>query len=128
MGKYSPEDIRRATERVMEMTRTPKGIDCSNFPWPITPVSPWDMKLRITSTSLETFRQEQLHAIQRTVSRDKLLSMIASPKYVIASPRPKVVTVNGTHLIYDGHHRLATLWLLGEDSVECEWLQAAELA
>lgn len=128
MLKYGPAEIRRATDLLMAMPRTPTGINCSNFPWPLTPVSPWDMNLTITDKSLHVFRQDELHTIQKTVSRDKLLSMVSSPKYVFASPKPKVVTVAGTHLIYDGHHRLATLWLFGENEVECEWLVAGETA
>lgn len=103
------------------------NICCSNFPWKITDISPWDMNLTILNKTTRTFRQEELCTIQRTIAKDKLRSMVASPKYVISSPKPDIISVDGLNLIYDGHHRLATFWLYGENEVECTLINAEKV-
>lgn len=82
------------------------------------------MKLKILNRGTAVFRQDEIHTIQRTIAKDKLFSMVANPEAVVSSPKPEIIRVNGTDLIYNGHHRLATFWIYGEMEVECLLLEA----
>lgn len=115
-------------DAVYRINRTPKdaptGISSTNFPWLEITESPWKMHLRIINTSTATFRQDQIHTIQRTVSKEKLCSMVSNPEYVVRAAKPEIIRVEGVDMIYNGHHRLAALWIYGEMDVECLLLEA----
>lgn len=128
MTHHTAQEIAVANEKLGLLKRLDKQNICSsNFPWLITQVSPWDMKLKITSKSVKVFNQSALYTIQRTVAKDKLRSMVSNPKYLLASPCPEVIRVDGVDMIYNGHHRLASFWLYGKTEVECTFLEAERI-
>lgn len=126
--KFSLEQINASSKAIDSLVFTTRHeIDSSNFPWGITDTSPWDMNLKITKKTIQRFKQEDLVTIQRTIARDKLRSMVANPSGVFNSPKPEIVNVDGLNLIYNGHHRLAFMWLYGMDEVDCLLLDAERL-
>ena len=123
--RYTNDQIKQANRIAVSMIPDhPKGFKSSNFPWKLSDTSPWDMDLTILDRRTEVFRQDEIHTIQRTIAKDKFFSMVANPEAVISSPKPEIIRVNGIDLIYNGHHRLATLWIYGEMSVDCIFLEA----
>jgi len=125
MPRYTNDQIKQANRIAVSMIPDhPKGFKSSNFPWKLSDTSPWDMNLTILDRRTEVFRQDEIHTIQRTIAKDKLFSMVANPEAVISSPKPEIIRISGTDLIYNGHHRLATLWIYGEMAVECLLLEA----
>lgn len=93
-------------------------------PWPVAGRPKVDVG-RWADSRLVSFDIEQLTATQRLVSRDTVIWHLRSigkdekPDY----PNPNVVYHDGVHKIYDGHHRLVALWLLGAVSTNCWMLE-----
>lgn len=125
MGKYTKEQIAVATGVVNSMHKDdPTGFKSSNFPWGVVPISPWNMNLKILSTSSAVFRQDEINTIQRSIGKEKLCSMVSNPEYVVQSEKPEIIRLDGVDMIWNGHHRLATYWIYGEMEVECLLHQA----
>ncbi|MFZ9715891.1 MAG: hypothetical protein ACO3CH_00340 [Ilumatobacteraceae bacterium] len=123
--KYSKEQIASATTLINAMKKdAPTGIRSDNFPWRPTQIVPWRMNLNHLTKTVVTFRQDELHTSQQTVSKETLCSMVSNPEYVVRSAKPEIVRVDGLDMILNGHHRLATYWIYGEMEVECLLIEA----
>lgn len=70
---------------------------------------------------LQSFRIDELTATQPFIKRDTVIWHLEHLNDSAADNKsmPNVVVDGDTNLIYDGHHRLVALWLLGADSANC---------
>lgn len=93
-------------------------------PWPVVdrpkvPTDDW------AGSELTLFQIEELMATQDHVKRDRViwhlnnLGMV-SPGH---NSNPNVVKHDGLNKIYDGHHRLVAMWLLGAVAANCWMLE-----
>lgn len=92
-------------------------------PRPKVPTEAW------AASDLRLFLIEELTATQPTLTRENVVWHLEHLGQVGEgrNANPNILAVNGIPFIYDGHHRLAALWLLGVDATNC-WrldLQAA---
>jgi SPP1 gp7 family putative phage head morphogenesis protein len=83
---------------------------------------PWDIlerpkidKQRWADSNLKSVEIEKLYASQKYLKRKNVEWHINHPgeTHEGQNAYPNVLKVDGDRIIYDGHHRLAALWLLG---------------
>ena len=93
---------------------------------------PWEIESRPKiqdseweKSDLKSWVITDLFATQKFVTRSNvewhLLNFDTVPEGQHGNPN--VVVVNGKPLIYDGHHRLASIWLLGAETANCWTLE-----
>lgn len=117
---------RQAIDRALrELAKIPaaKGNKI-DVPWPIQtrPVIPTDDWAK---SELRLFDIEELYATQKYLKRDVVEWHLNHLGNVGAgqNSNPNVVVEDGVGKIYDGHHRLAALWLLGVVTSNCWTLE-----
>lgn len=110
--------IDRAVARLNEMPDDEEGL--IRVPWPEAerpniPTEDW------SDAPLRSFRIDELTATQPFVKRETIVWHLEHLNDAAADNKamPNVVIDGGLNLIYDGHHRLVALWLLGADSANC---------
>ena len=71
-------------------------------------------KKRWFSSTLKMVKIEKLYATQRYLKRENVEWHLNHPGETVQGNNafPNVLFVDGDGLIYDGHHRLAALWLM----------------
>lgn len=84
-------------------------------PRPKVPTEAW------AASDLRLFFIEELTATQPTLTRENVVWHLEHLGQVGEgrNANPNILAVNGVPFIYDGHHRLAALWLLGVDATNC---------
>lgn len=84
-------------------------------PRPKVPTEAW------AASDLRLFFIEELTATQPTLTRENVVWHLEHLGQVGEgrNANPNILAVNGIPFIYDGHHRLAALWLLGVDATNC---------
>ena len=77
-------------------------------------------------STLRTFNIVELIATQNYLKRDDVEWHIMNYDVVPEGQHamPNIVLRSGQALIYDGHHRIASLWLMGADTVTAWTLEA----
>lgn len=80
---------------------------------------------RWLDSELRSWNIMELFATQRFIKRDDLTWHLENFDHVPKGQHmnPNVVVVNGSPLIYDGHHRLAAMWLMGAETANCWTLE-----
>lgn len=110
--------IDRAIARLNQMPDDGEGL--MEVPWART-----DRPKIATETwadaPLRSFRIDELTATQPFVNRDTIIWHLEHLNDAASDNKamPNVVVDGDMNLIYDGHHRLVALWLLGADSANC---------
>jgi len=114
--------IDRAIDKLNELETDDEGR--IRVPWqikerPKIPTDAW------ADANLRSFEIEMLYATQHWIHRDTVqwhlehLNDSAHDNKAM----PNILIDNDNFLIYDGHHRLTALWLLGADSANCWTLE-----
>jgi hypothetical protein len=116
--KVSRNAIGRAVQMLDDLPTTEDGMIA--VPWiirdrPKIPTERW------ADADLRSFQIEQLYATQDYVKRETVQWHLEHLNDSAQDNRamPNILVHGGEYLIYDGHHRLVALWLLGADTANC---------
>lgn len=98
---------------------------------------PWEVMTRPkvddhhwSDSKLKAVGIEKLFATQRKLKKENIVWHIEHPGETREGKNafPNIVkNIDGNRLIYDGHHRLAALWLLGSDDALVWYLKEQDL-
>lgn len=117
---------RRAFQKALEVVEQLTDVEPNKIavPWqqeerPKIETDKWlDSRLRSWDIT-------ELKATQKFIKRDDLVWQIENFDNTPEGQHqnPNVVVVNGKPLIYDGHHRLSAIWLMGAETANCWTLE-----